>query len=274
MRDLVELVEAVDLVVGRARGVIDPDLHLDVIEQANSLRNRRGFFGESLVLAIAGGTGSGKSSLLNAIAGAPVASVSHLRPHTDEPLAWLPDDAEPGLRLLIDDMEISRRVTQGRMPGLALIDLPDMDSIADWHRHTVEDLLPKVDGVIWLFDPEKYHDRVLHADFLSHLAMYRDQFIFVLNKVDRIPEDEVDKVLAHLSQILAGDGYGSAAPFAVAADPEQGLRAGSRSLRCASQRTARRQAVGDKQAHCRCGAPDARTRRSHRAVGGGWGVLR
>ncbi len=246
MRDVAELVEAVDLAVARASGVAPHEATEKATERARMLRTRRGFAGESLVLAIAGGTGSGKSSLLNAIAGEPIASVSHLRPHTDEPLAWLPEAAEPGLRVLLDDMRITRSVTQEKMPGLALIDLPDLDSIVEWHRRTVEELLPRVDGVIWLFDPEKYHDRSLHEDFLRPLAVYREQFTFVLNKIDRLPDGAVPDVTRHLASILDADGHRAAPVMPVAAAPVDGPPRGIEELASylGDRLDAKRMAVG------------------------------
>ncbi|MFQ5554231.1 MAG: GTPase [Acidimicrobiia bacterium] len=230
MRDVAELADAVDLAIGRADGILDSDILSGLSARARALRARRGFLGESLVMAVAGGTGSGKSSLVNAIAGAPVSSVSHLRPHTDEPMAWIPERAEQGLRLLIDDLGIRRRIEQDVLPGIALVDLPDLDSIAEWHRRTVEEILPRVDGVLWLFDPEKYSDRVIHEEFLRPLAAYRDQFLFVLNKVDRLPGNDTRAVVNDLAGRLVGDGFPEPVLFPTAALPETGEQEGVAAL--------------------------------------------
>ena len=226
MRDVAELADAVDLALGRAAGIIDEGVLEDLGPRARALRARRGFLGESLVMAVAGGTGSGKSSLVNAIAGAPVSSVSHLRPHTDEPLAWIPEKAEPGLLKLVADLGITRRIEHDVLPGIALVDLPDLDSIAEWHRRTVEEILPEVDGVVWLFDPEKYSDRVLHDEFLRPLSPYRDQFLFVLNKVDRLPESEIRTVVRDLERRLVDDGFPDPTVYPTAASPESGQPSG------------------------------------------------
>lgn len=231
MRDVVELLDTVDLAVLRAEGVVDEDRLAEFAERAEGLRTRRGFFGGSLVIAIAGGTGSGKSSLLNAIAGEDVASVSLIRPHTDAPLAWIPKRPEPGLRLLIDELGIDRRVEQDEIPEVALIDLPDVDSVAAWHRRTVEELLPNVDGVLWVFDPEKYHDAVLHEQFLGRLSGYGDQFLFVLNQIDRLSPDGATGVSAHLRSVLVDDGFADPTLFLTAAAPPDGQPEGIEALR-------------------------------------------
>lgn len=219
MRDIVELLDVIDLAISRGVGVL-PTESLDRIEhRALQLRDRRGYAGDVLVLGIVGGTGSGKSSLLNAMAGAPVASVSHLRPHTDAPLAWIPEAGGYGLGLLLDDLDIDVRITQDRHPHLALIDLPDFDSITSGHRDTVERLIPVVDGIVWLFDPEKYRDRLVHDQFLAPLADYGDQFVFALNKVDLIDPADVPAVTAHLVEALVEDGFSRPSVFAFAAGP-------------------------------------------------------
>lgn len=219
MRDVVEVLDVIDLAVSRGVGVL-PAGSLDRIERrACQLRDRRGYAGDVLVLGIAGGTGSGKSSLLNAMAGVPISSVSHLRPHTDAPLAWIPESGGYGLQLLLDDLDIEARVTQDRHPHLALIDLPDFDSITSGHRETVERLVPAVDGIVWLFDPEKYRDRLVHDQFLAPLADYGDQFVFALNKIDLIDPADVPAVTAHLVEALVDDGFDRPSVFAFAAAP-------------------------------------------------------
>ncbi|HEV2894156.1 MAG TPA: ABC transporter, partial [Actinomycetota bacterium] len=51
-------------------------------------RTRLGFPGTAFVCALSGGTGAGKSSLLNALAGQEVSRPGATRPVTAEPVAW------------------------------------------------------------------------------------------------------------------------------------------------------------------------------------------
>lgn len=219
MRDILELLDALDLVVARGRDVV-PQARLDEAEAIVArIRDRRGFHGETLVLGLIGGTGSGKSSLLNAIAGEPIASVSALRPHTDRPLAWIPADAARSLLETLDAAGIVDRHTQETMENVALLDLPDIDSVAVDHRRLVEDLLPEIDGVLWLVDPDKYRDGALHRDFLAPLARYQDQFAFIFNKIDLVPEDVRPTMVGDFVAALEAHGYMNPTVLVTAADP-------------------------------------------------------
>jgi len=186
---------------------------------AKRTRNRIGYLGESVVIALAGGTGSGKSSLLNAMAGEAVAQAGVIRPTTSEALAWLPMNPEPGLVRMLDDMNIEHRVGHNQPRHVAVLDMPDTDSTEGSHRETFERLLPMVDAVVWVVDPEKYGDRILHADYLSPLARYADQFLFVMNQIDRLSEPELHDVLADFRERLAEDGISDPTIVPVAADP-------------------------------------------------------
>ncbi|MCP3974952.1 MAG: hypothetical protein GY720_10710 [bacterium] len=221
-RGVLELIDTVELAISRSTGHSPRDVITEAQRRTDSLRNRKGHFGDVLVVALAGGTGSGKSSLLNAVAGEDVAGVSVLRPHTQTPLAWIPVDHSEGVERLLDDLEISQRVLQDVLTTIAFVDLPDIDSVADWHRQMVESLLPHVDAVLWVVDPEKYHDEILHEDFLSPLAAFEEQFLFALNKIDRLSVPDVEVVREDLVASLRHDGFKQPLVFAVAANPDQG----------------------------------------------------
>lgn len=157
---------------------------------------RLGFPGEAYVLALVGGTGVGKSSLLNALAGASVSPASVRRPTTAEPVAWIPTGDRDALLPVLEWLGVRdvREHDRTDLPAVAVVDLPDMDSTALAHRARVEALLPRVDAVAWITDPEKYHDAVLHDAFLAAWLPRLDRQAIVLNKGDRLTADDGERV--------------------------------------------------------------------------------
>jgi len=226
MSSLDPLIEQLEFVVGCAEGQV-PDTELEAAASATKqIRQRVGHLGSTLVLALLGGTGVGKSSLLNAIAGAPVASVSPIRPHTTRPLAWVPVEAEPGLATLLDRLAISQRVPQDLLSGTAILDMMDVDSLESGHRTMVEDLLPQVDVAMWVFDPVKYADALLHDEFIAPMSGLADRMLFVLNRVDTLGGSDRVAVVDHLRELLVADGIADPFVFETSASPPSGEASG------------------------------------------------
>ncbi|MDH3425361.1 MAG: 50S ribosome-binding GTPase [Acidimicrobiia bacterium] len=247
MRAIADLVTGLDSALLRAGGVLDNAELVEATQIADRLGARRGFGGGVFVAALAGATGSGKSSLLNALAGEEVASVSESRPHTAQPMAWVPEEAGADLDTLLTELGITERVKNLAMPSVAILDLPDQDSVERSHRLTVERILPLVDVVVWVFDPEKYADRSLHDEFLAPLASYRDQFLFVLNKLDRLGQ-QAGAVGDALMAELAADGLSPDRYFATAADPPAAAPIGIHELAAhLTERLEAKKAIAGKQ---------------------------
>ncbi|MFL5674414.1 MAG: GTPase [Chloroflexota bacterium] len=166
---------------------------------------RVGFPGDAYVLALVGGTGVGKSSLLNALAGGVVSTASARRPTTSEPVAWIPRAEKAALGPLLDWLGVDdvREHESVDVGPVAILDLPDVDSIAVEHRARVETLLPLVDAVAWVTDPEKYADAVLHDDFLRSWLPRLGRQIVLVNKSDRMSADDARRVQRDLEADLA-----------------------------------------------------------------------
>lgn len=192
---LVQAAEAADVLgipTDRARAV-----HADA-------SGRLGFPSDAYVLALVGGTGVGKSSLLNALAGVDVSPASARRPTTSDPIAWIPAAEVGSLAPLLEWLDV-REIRQHDGAGLAsvaILDLPDMDSIETTHRDRVEALLPRVDAVAWVTDLEKYHDAVLHDAFLRTWVPRLDRQAVVINKADRLAKDDRPRIRRDLEADL------------------------------------------------------------------------
>jgi GTP-binding protein EngB required for normal cell division len=170
--------------------------------------------GDHTVVALAGATGSGKSSLFNALAGLDLSTVGARRPTTSTATAavWGPDGAAP----LLDWLEVPRRhqVSSDGGPageddplhGLVLLDLPDHDSTELAHRLEVDRLVELVDVFVWVTDPQKYADAALHRRYLSRLAGHDAVTLVVLNQADRLTPDAVQACRRDLARLVAADG--------------------------------------------------------------------
>jgi len=223
---LIALLDKVDVAVAESRGVIDPGDLDPVARVAAESRFRLSYPETILVVAFAGGTGSGKSSLFNALAGEEVALTGGIRPMTVRPLALVPAAARGSLSGLLDDLGIEDRFEHEGPPWLCLLDLPDDDSIEVDHRHQVDSLIPRVDMVIWVTDPEKYRDASLHSGHIAPLSGYQRQFLFVLNQVDRMDPADVAYVAGDLAAALREDGVEAPEVIMTSAQPESGPATG------------------------------------------------
>jgi energy-coupling factor transporter ATP-binding protein EcfA2 len=136
-----------------------------------------------LIIMLMGGTGVGKSTLLNALAGGAIARASFARPTTTDPVVYYhesvqPERLDPALRYCHLAMH-DRPALQQKV----IVDTPDIDSNVLAHRETLERLLPVADVVLYVGSQEKYHDRLVWEKFLQQRQ--RRAFAFVLNKWDR-----------------------------------------------------------------------------------------
>lgn len=198
---------------------------LQVLERAGS---RRSLSGDHTVVGFFGATGSGKSSLFNAVSGSDIATTAARRPTTSEPLAgvWGVDGSEP----LLDWLEVRSRHHAAPVEGFAdedtgliLLDLPDFDSTRAANREVVQRMAGLVDVLVWVLDPQKYADAALHHGFLAPLASHSAVTLVVLNQVDRLAAADVRPVLESLRGLLAGEGLGDVKVLAASALTGEGV---------------------------------------------------
>ena len=205
--------EAVEALDGR---VTEPGL----LDRARAVSTRAGerlrLSGEHTVVALAGSTGSGKSSLFNVLSGRDLSPVGVRRPTTSKAYAsvWGSDGAAP----LVQWLGVPRRQTHwrhgpglreedlGELEGLVLLDLPDHDSTAVEHRQEVDRLVELVDLLVWVVDPQKYADEVLHERYLRRLTGHQAVTVVVLNQVDTVNPFAAAECAEDLRRLLDADG--------------------------------------------------------------------
>jgi hypothetical protein len=155
-----------------------------------------------LVVGLFGGTGVGKSTLLNRFASEAIARTSAERPtsrdinvyvHQSISVDRLPDN------LPMHKMRTSLHSNQ-KYQHVMFIDMPDFDSVETANRELVDAWLPHLDMVLYVVSPERYRDDQGWRLLLAHVTQHA--WVFVMNHWDRgVPEQ-----LADFSKQLAAAG--------------------------------------------------------------------
>jgi GTP-binding protein EngB required for normal cell division len=255
--DVAARIEGLRRAAEAARGRLDPGL----VDTADAVVERAGgrlkLSDQHTVVALAGATGSGKSSLFNALCGLDLAGVGVRRPTTSWALAcsWGPEGAGE----LLDWLGIAPRHQVNRMgmldetrqdrdlQGLVLLDLPDHDSTEVQHHLEVQRLVTLADALVWVLDPQKYADAAIHDRYLRPLATHSDVMMVVLNHADEIPAGGVDACMSDVRRLLTEDGLDGVPVFATSATRGDGLDELRRALvgRVSKKRQARDRIVAD-----------------------------
>ncbi|MFI6521268.1 GTPase family protein [Spirillospora sp. NPDC050679] len=213
---LPERLDGLERLIRAGSGRLDQRL----LDDAEVLLDRAGqrlrLSGDHTVVTLAGGTGSGKSSLFNAICGLELSPTGMRRPMTSKAHAcvWGLDGAGP----LLDWLDVDKRHryarasaldaarTDSSLQGLVLLDLPDHDSIQAMHRAEVDRFVHIADLLVWVVDPQKYADAALHRNYIVPFAEYAGVTLIVLNQVDRLQPGEVEECVTDLRRLLEAEG--------------------------------------------------------------------
>ncbi|MDO9423288.1 MAG: GTPase [Methylobacter sp.] len=138
-----------------------------------------------LIVAFMGGTGVGKSSLLNRLAGRAIARAGVERPtsrevtlyhHHSVAIKHLPE------QLPLAQIKIAEHDDESRK-NVIWIDMPDFDSTEQSNKHQVLEWLPHIDVLIYVVSPERYRDEKAWRLLLAEGG--RHAWLFVLNQWDR-----------------------------------------------------------------------------------------
>ena len=176
------------LLGGDALLSLTPEQQRTLREEADALSLKLRSMQESfLTIGLLGGTGVGKSTVMNALAGSEIASASHRRPHTDRVLIYTHEDAGP-LGSPLPEKDLPHVLVGHRSEAIRqvlLCDLPDFDSLLGEHRERVLRFLEHLDLLVWVTSPEKYGDGRFY-EFLAQVPKAKPNFLFVLNKTDLV----------------------------------------------------------------------------------------
>ena len=237
--DLGGRIEALDAATEAARGRLDDEIVDEAQEVVARAAGRLRLSAEHTVVAIAGATGSGKSSTFNALTGLELAAVGVRRPTTSwatacvwgtegaqELLEWLgipPRHQTTRDSMLDTSREGSRAAEDREMDGVVLLDLPDHDSTEVAHHLEVDRIVKLADLLVWVLDPQKYADAAIHDRYLAPLAGHAGVMLVVLNHIDTVPVDRRAAMVADVRRLLEQDGLSEVPVIAISARGGDGI---------------------------------------------------
>jgi energy-coupling factor transporter ATP-binding protein EcfA2 len=154
-----------------------------------------------LLVVIMGSTGSGKSSLLNTLAGRQISPSGVLRPTTRRAVAiGHRDDLGGRVAAVAETSGLELRVDDGARRGLVLVDAPDFDSVEAENRDHALELLEVADLVIFVTTATRYADQV-PWEVLGRVRTRGVPLLAVLNRMP--PEaDDADAVARDYRALL------------------------------------------------------------------------
>jgi energy-coupling factor transporter ATP-binding protein EcfA2 len=179
-----------------------------------------------LVVMLCGPTAVGKSSLINALAGAEI-SRPGLGAATHAAVIYVHEQDDPARLFeysaaLAGSEQHETELVRHRHDSLlhkVLVDTPDIDSVMLQHRELTAHLVHAADLVLFVTSPEKYKN-MQSARWVLRQRQQR-ALAFVLNKWDKealgLQHDRRQEVAADFRAVLAGEGFPEALIFKVSA---------------------------------------------------------
>ena len=237
--DIGARIEGLESAAAAARGRLDDSILDDAEQVAGRAAGRLRLSAEHTVVAIAGATGSGKSSTFNALTGLELSSTGVRRPTTswatacvwgsagaEELLQWLGiPSRHQTMRESLLDLEPDSLRADRELDGVVLLDLPDHDSTEVSHHLEVDRLVELADLLVWVLDPQKYADAAVHDRYLAPLATHAGIMVVVLNHIDTVPEDRRQSMVDDVRRLLDLDGLLDVPVFAISARQDIGVNA-------------------------------------------------
>ncbi|HEV3341363.1 MAG TPA: GTPase [Pirellulales bacterium] len=230
----IELLAEVDSLLGemdawsRQAGDWPPARHAHALarrlsERTDTLRVR---LEAPLVVATLGGTGTGKSTLVNALVGGEVSPASRQRPTTRQPILVCRDDLEPHqLGIPAESVQVVHR-NLPMLRDFVLLDCPDPDTTEDEEARgtnlaRLRELLPHCDVLLIATTQQKYRSARVAEELASAAAGARLVFVQTHAATDDDIRDDWRRIISE--EYVAGEMF-FVDSLAALADARQGVQ--------------------------------------------------
>ncbi|WP_256862483.1 dynamin family protein [Microbispora sp. GKU 823] len=178
------------------------------------------------LIAVAGSTGAGKSTIVNSLAGGKVSATGVRRPTTATPvIVCHPGDHEWYARGdLLGGLERLEEPTRDAPPGsvvltsspslprgLALLDTPDIDSVVEEHHEIAHRMLDAADLWVFVTTASRYAD----APSWGLLRRAKERGARLVIVLSRVPPKSREVVVKHFGRMLNEYGLGEVERFVI-----------------------------------------------------------
>lgn len=149
----------------------------------NALSQAETRFNDNIVVALLGGTGVGKSTLVNALMGAEIAKSSPIRPTTRQATLYCSNGYSAKMAGLPEELVSVVHCTCPILQSVMLVDCPDPDSAEEDNLETLRAILPHCDVIIHVTTQQKYKNDAIAKELKT--AAVGGSMIWVQTHADR-----------------------------------------------------------------------------------------